>query len=189
MSSFRKARFDSVGVCRSAGHVRACRGADEGFSGTSRRGQPGSRRRCTGIYRKSTQAPVFRYDLFEGLYLSLIGRAPWLLGMVYKGTDKPWKEGITQAFEKFNAGPFIKGVSLSFRLMWSSARTLRRRTLFRGSTRIKGLAGRWPENLSFHRRHRSRSARHVAYPLLLPILCSGSKELKFTLAAWVFRKN
>jgi processive 1,2-diacylglycerol beta-glucosyltransferase len=52
---------------------------------------------------------VFR-TIYSKVYLDLIGRAPWLLGMVYKGTDKPWKGGIAQAFEKFNAGPFIKAL-------------------------------------------------------------------------------
>ena len=50
---------------------------------------------------------VFR-TIYSRVYLDLINRAPWLLGMVYKGTDKPWKEGVAQAFEKFNAGPFIE---------------------------------------------------------------------------------
>jgi processive 1,2-diacylglycerol beta-glucosyltransferase len=50
---------------------------------------------------------VFR-TIYSRVYLDLINRAPWLLGMVYKGTDKPWKEGVTQAFEKFNSGPFVK---------------------------------------------------------------------------------
>src|SRR6185436_8946533 len=52
---------------------------------------------------------VFR-TLYSKVYLDLIGRAPWLLGMVYKGTDTPWKGGIAQAFEKFNSGPFIEAL-------------------------------------------------------------------------------
>ncbi len=50
--------------------------------------------------------PVFR-TLYSRVYLDLIGRAPWLLGMVYKSTDKPWKNTVAQAFEKLNAAPFI----------------------------------------------------------------------------------
>jgi processive 1,2-diacylglycerol beta-glucosyltransferase len=50
--------------------------------------------------------PVFR-TLYSKVYLDLINRAPWLLGMVYKSTDKPWKETVAQAFEKLNAAPFI----------------------------------------------------------------------------------
>jgi processive 1,2-diacylglycerol beta-glucosyltransferase len=49
---------------------------------------------------------VFR-TIYSKVYLDLINRAPWVLGMVYKSTDKPWKETAAQAFEKFNAGPFI----------------------------------------------------------------------------------
>ena len=49
---------------------------------------------------------VFR-TIYSKVYIDLINRAPWLLGMVYKRTDKPWKEGVAQAFEKFNAGPFV----------------------------------------------------------------------------------
>jgi processive 1,2-diacylglycerol beta-glucosyltransferase len=52
---------------------------------------------------------VFR-TIYSKVYLDLINRAPWFLGMVYKGTDKPWKETAAQAFEKFNAGPFIKAL-------------------------------------------------------------------------------
>ena len=48
--------------------------------------------RCSiGIFLKYTSA-VFRH-IYSKVYLDLIGKAPWLLGMVYKGTDKPWKEG------------------------------------------------------------------------------------------------
>jgi processive 1,2-diacylglycerol beta-glucosyltransferase len=50
--------------------------------------------------------PVFR-TLYSKVYLDLINRAPWLLGMVYKSTDKPWKGTVAQAFEKLNAAPFI----------------------------------------------------------------------------------
>jgi processive 1,2-diacylglycerol beta-glucosyltransferase len=53
---------------------------------------------------------VFR-TIYSKVYLDLVNRAPWLLGMVYKHTDKPWKEGAAQAFEKFNAGPFIKALT------------------------------------------------------------------------------
>jgi processive 1,2-diacylglycerol beta-glucosyltransferase len=52
---------------------------------------------------------VFR-TIYSKFYLDLVNKAPWLLGMVYKHTDKPWKEGAAQAFEKFNAGPFIEAL-------------------------------------------------------------------------------
>ena len=51
--------------------------------------------------------PFFR-AIHTKLLPALVNRAPWVLGMVYDGTDIPWKEGITRALEKFNAGPFIK---------------------------------------------------------------------------------
>jgi processive 1,2-diacylglycerol beta-glucosyltransferase len=50
---------------------------------------------------------VFR-NIYSKLYLDLVDKAPWLLGMMYKKTDTPWKHGLVQAFEKFNAGPFTK---------------------------------------------------------------------------------
>ncbi len=53
--------------------------------------------------------PLFK-NIYSKLYLDLVNRAPTLLGMVYKSTDKPWKETFAQAFEKFNAGPFIKAL-------------------------------------------------------------------------------
>jgi processive 1,2-diacylglycerol beta-glucosyltransferase len=52
---------------------------------------------------------VFR-TIYSKVYLDLINRAPWVLGMVYKSTDKPWKETAAQAFEKFNAGPFVSAL-------------------------------------------------------------------------------
>ena len=52
---------------------------------------------------------VFR-TIYSKVYLDLVNRAPWFLGMVYKRTDTPWKQGAAQAFEKFNAGPFIKAL-------------------------------------------------------------------------------
>jgi processive 1,2-diacylglycerol beta-glucosyltransferase len=51
--------------------------------------------------------PFFR-AIHTKLLPALVNRAPWVLGMVYQSTDIPWKEGITRALEKFNAGPFIK---------------------------------------------------------------------------------
>jgi len=45
------------------------------------------------------------------MYLDLVNHAPWLLGMVYKRTDKPWKKTFAQAFEKFNAGPFVEALA------------------------------------------------------------------------------
>jgi len=42
------------------------------------------------------------------MYLNLVNRVPWLLGIAYDRTDKPWKKSFAQAFEKFNAGPFIR---------------------------------------------------------------------------------
>jgi processive 1,2-diacylglycerol beta-glucosyltransferase len=53
--------------------------------------------------------PLFR-TIYSKVYLDLVNRAPWLLGMVYKSTDKPWKETTAQAFEKLNAAPFIKAL-------------------------------------------------------------------------------
>ncbi len=53
---------------------------------------------------------VFR-TIYSKVYLDLVNRAPWFLGMVYKATDKPWKQTAAQAFEKFNAGPFIKALA------------------------------------------------------------------------------
>jgi processive 1,2-diacylglycerol beta-glucosyltransferase len=51
--------------------------------------------------------PFFR-AIHTKVLPALVNRAPWLLGMVYDGTNTPGKEGLTRALEKFNAGPFIK---------------------------------------------------------------------------------
>jgi processive 1,2-diacylglycerol beta-glucosyltransferase len=50
---------------------------------------------------------MFR-GIYSKLYIDLVDRAPWLLGMMYKKTDTPWKHGLVQVFEKFNSGPFVK---------------------------------------------------------------------------------
>ncbi len=52
---------------------------------------------------------VFR-TIYSKLYMDLINRAPWVLGMAYKATDKPWKNTAAQAFEKFSAGPFVEAL-------------------------------------------------------------------------------
>ncbi len=87
-----------------AGHVRAAEALMKDFQAHPAVANGGDVQHWDIL--KYTSA-VFR-TIYSKVYLDLINRAPWLLGMVYKGTDKPWKEGITQAFEKFNAGPFIK---------------------------------------------------------------------------------
>jgi processive 1,2-diacylglycerol beta-glucosyltransferase len=87
-----------------AGHVRAAEALMKDFQAHPAVAQGGEVQHWDIL--KYTSA-VFR-TIYSKVYIDLIGRAPWLLGMVYKGTDKPWKEGIAQAFEKFNAGPFIK---------------------------------------------------------------------------------
>ena len=86
-----------------AGHVRAAEALMKDFQAHPAVANGGEVQHWDIL--KYTSA-VFR-TIYSKVYIDLIGRAPWLLGMVYKGTDKPWKEGIAQAFEKFNAGPFI----------------------------------------------------------------------------------
>ena len=88
----------------SAGHVRAAEALMKDFQTHPGVANGGEVQHWDIL--KYTNA-VFR-TIYSKVYLDLIGRAPWLLGMVYKGTDTPWKGGIAQAFEKFNAGPFIK---------------------------------------------------------------------------------
>jgi len=48
--------------------------------------------------------------IYSKVYLQLANKAPGVMGYVYKSTDKPWKNQRTKAFEKFNAGPFIKAL-------------------------------------------------------------------------------
>ncbi len=88
-----------------AGHVRAADALMKDFAAHPAVAGPGGEVQHWDIL-KYTSA-VFR-TIYSKVYLDLINRAPWVLGMVYRRTDKPWKEGITQAFEKFNAGPFVK---------------------------------------------------------------------------------
>lgn len=52
---------------------------------------------------------MFRH-IYSKIYLDLVNKAPGVLGWVYKRTDTPWKNQSAQAFEKFNAAPFIKAL-------------------------------------------------------------------------------
>jgi processive 1,2-diacylglycerol beta-glucosyltransferase len=48
----------------------------------------------------------FRY-LYSTKYVAVIDKHPQLWRLLYTQTDKPWKKTFAQAFEKFNAGPFV----------------------------------------------------------------------------------
>src|ERR1041384_2163717 len=87
-----------------AGHIRAAEALLKDFQRHPAVAQGGDVQHWDVL--KYTTA-VFR-TIYSKVYIDLVNRAPWFLGMVYKGTDKPWKQTAAQAFEKFNAGPFIK---------------------------------------------------------------------------------
>ena len=54
---------------------------------------------------------IFRH-LYSQVYLDLINHAPNMLGWIYDTMDTPWRnEKMRLAFEKFNAGPFLKAVT------------------------------------------------------------------------------
>ena len=54
---------------------------------------------------------IFRH-LYSQVYLDLINKAPKMLGWIYDKTDTPWKnEKLRLAFEKFNAGPFLRAAT------------------------------------------------------------------------------
>ena len=86
-----------------AGHVRAAEALMKDFQAHPAVAHGGEVQHWDIL--KYTTA-VFR-TIYSRVYRDLVGRAPWLLGMVYKRTDTPWKGGIAQAFEQFNAGPFV----------------------------------------------------------------------------------
>ncbi len=51
---------------------------------------------------------LFRH-IYSQVYLDLINKAPRMLGWIYDTFDTPWRnEKMRLAFEKFNAGPFLK---------------------------------------------------------------------------------
>ncbi|MGC9259601.1 MAG: MGDG synthase family glycosyltransferase [Phycisphaerae bacterium] len=53
---------------------------------------------------------LFRH-IYSQVYLDLINKAPRMLGWIYDTFDTPWRnEKMRMAFEKFNAGPFLKAV-------------------------------------------------------------------------------
>ena len=54
---------------------------------------------------------LFRH-LYSQVYLDLINKAPKMLGWIYDKTDTPWKnEKFRLAFEKVNAGPFLRAAT------------------------------------------------------------------------------
>ncbi len=54
---------------------------------------------------------LFRH-LYSQVYLDLINHAPKMLGWIYDTMDTPWRnEKMRLAFDKFNAGPFLKAVT------------------------------------------------------------------------------
>jgi processive 1,2-diacylglycerol beta-glucosyltransferase len=54
---------------------------------------------------------LFRH-IYSQVYLDLINRAPKMLGWIYDTTDTPWRrEKMRLAFDKFNAGPFLKAAA------------------------------------------------------------------------------
>lgn len=51
---------------------------------------------------------LFRH-IYSQVYLDLINKAPRMLGWIYDTFDTPWRnDKMRMAFEKFNAGPFLK---------------------------------------------------------------------------------
>ena len=91
-----------------AGHVRAAEALEKDFRVHPAVMAAGGEVQHWDIL-KYTNA-VFR-TIYSKMYLDLVNHAPWLLGMVYKRTDKPWKKTFAQAFEKFNAGPFVEALA------------------------------------------------------------------------------
>jgi processive 1,2-diacylglycerol beta-glucosyltransferase len=90
-----------------AGHVRAAEALQKDFAAHPKVAAAGGEVQHWDIL-KYTNA-VFR-TIYSKMYLDLVNHAPWLLGMVYNQTDKPWKQTFAQAFEKFNAGPFVEAL-------------------------------------------------------------------------------
>jgi processive 1,2-diacylglycerol beta-glucosyltransferase len=53
----------------------------------------------------------FRH-MYHQVYLDLINKAPKMLGWLYDAFDTPWRrEKMRLAFDKFNAGPFLKAAA------------------------------------------------------------------------------
>jgi processive 1,2-diacylglycerol beta-glucosyltransferase len=52
---------------------------------------------------------VFRH-IYSKVYLDVVNKAPWVFGVMYKRTDTPWKNTMTQAMERLNAGPLVEAM-------------------------------------------------------------------------------
>jgi len=99
-----KTRVLILSASAGAGHVRAAEALQKDFLVHPAVADGGEVQHWDVL--KYTNA-VFR-TIYSKMYLDLVNRAPWFLGMVYDRTDKPWKKSFAQAFEKFNAGPFVR---------------------------------------------------------------------------------
>jgi processive 1,2-diacylglycerol beta-glucosyltransferase len=101
------ARVLILSASAGAGHIRAADALQKDFQAHPRVAAAGGEVQHWDILKYTTA--VFR-TLYSKMYLDLVNHAPWLLGMMYNSTDKPWKQSFAQAFEKFNAGPFVEAL-------------------------------------------------------------------------------
>jgi len=87
------------------GHVRAAEALEKVF-----REQPGvGEVRNVDSLRFTNR--LFR-DFYSKLYISLVQRAPTILGIVYNSTDEPWKtDRMRLMLDRLNTGPLVRFIS------------------------------------------------------------------------------
>jgi processive 1,2-diacylglycerol beta-glucosyltransferase len=85
-----------------AGHVRAGQAIERALLET------GAAKEVRHVDMLQYTNPLFR-NLYSKTYIEMVNRMPELLGWLYDQLDKPWKmERRKLAFDKLNAGPFVK---------------------------------------------------------------------------------
>ncbi len=102
LESLKKRKVLVLSASAGAGHVRAAEALEQICRMHSDVGEV----QHWDMLKYTTR--LFRH-IYSQVYLDLINKAPRMLGWIYDTFDTPWRnEKMRMAFEKFNAGPFLK---------------------------------------------------------------------------------
>jgi processive 1,2-diacylglycerol beta-glucosyltransferase len=91
-----------LSVSAGTGHIRAAEALEKVFR---QRPDVGEIRNVDALRFTNR---LFR-DFYSKLYISLVQRAPTILGIVYNSTDEPWKtDRMRLMLDRFNTGPLVR---------------------------------------------------------------------------------
>src|SRR5882762_635964 len=139
-----------------AWHVRAAQALEKAFS---------ARGDCLVEHIDALQyvGKLFQ-RIYDKAYISMVQRAPELMGVLYDRTDQPWQHPRRRlALDRLNTGPMI-------RLLKRIQPDLCVATHFLPAEIIAWLIAKRKLRAQCYRRYRLRRARHVALPHRGPLL-------------------